>query len=107
MDLEPIASGELFAFPQLFEGIIVARLVENLLVQVVDYAIPLAGLNAGGDEGVLAHDVLKLRIKFAINPHTIETDGFLLDRGKNVLAEVLVSNWSGAATPVLPSFAGL
>ena len=44
---------------ELVEGVVFLRLVEDLAVHVVDDAVPLAGLDAGGDEVVLAHGVLE------------------------------------------------
>jgi hypothetical protein len=55
-------------------------------------AIPLAGFNTGSDGRVLPHAGFKFCMEFAINSHSIETDGFLLDRRKNVLPEMLIGS---------------
>ena len=77
-------------FPQLIEGVVLLRLVEDLAVHVVDHALPLASLDGGGDGIVDAHDVLELLEKHAIDLHALVADDLLLDHGEDVGAEVFV-----------------
>ena len=75
---------------ELVEGVEFLGLVEDFVVHVVDDAIPLAGLDAGGDEVVLAHRVLESLEEHAVDLHSLGADGLLLDRGEDVGAQVLV-----------------
>ena len=83
-------------FAELVEVVELGGLIEEFLVHIVDDAVPLAGLDAGGDEVVLAHGVLKLLVEHAVDLHALLADGFLLDGGEDVIAEVLVGAAGGS-----------
>ena len=72
----PIHGG---GFAQLVEGVVLLGLVEDLAVDVVDHAIPLAGLDRFRDGLVLAHGILEFLEEHAVDFHPFVADGLLLD----------------------------
>lgn len=64
--------------------------LNELLVHVVDDAVPLACLNAGGDEVVLADGLLELLEEHPVDLHPSFADGLFLDCGEDVPSGVSV-----------------
>jgi hypothetical protein len=75
---------------QLVEGVVLLGLVEDLAVDVVDHAVPLAGLDGGGDEVGFSRTVSSKLRRTCGRSSCPRADGLLLDVARDVGAEVLV-----------------
>jgi len=96
---ENLAQGEttvhVGGLTEFFEGVELGRFGEDFLVHVVDDTVPVAGLDAGGDEVVFLNPSLEPLVEHAVDLHAAFADLFLFDGGKNVGTEMFVAGDGG------------